>query len=68
MFIGFLFWYKGLATGGIARVGQMQLLQPFMSLVGAAVIVGETLSWTNMGFALAVIVTVGLGRRMKIYR
>jgi drug/metabolite transporter (DMT)-like permease len=68
MFIGFLFWYKGLATGGIARVGQMQLLQPFMSLVVAAVIVGETLSWTNMGFALAVIVTVGLGRRMKIYR
>ncbi|WP_234030678.1 DMT family transporter [Undibacterium sp. 14-3-2] len=68
MFIGFLFWYKGLAIGGIARVGQIQLLQPFMSLFGAAVIMGETLSWTNMGFALAVIVTVGLGRRMKIHR
>jgi drug/metabolite transporter (DMT)-like permease len=68
MFIGFLFWYKGLATGGIARVGQMQLLQPFLSLLGAAVIVGERLSWMNMGFAIAVITTVGMGRYMKIHR
>src|SRR5450830_40581 len=68
MFIGFLFWYKRLATGGIARVGQVQLLQPFMSLLGAAVIVGESLSVINLGFAVAVIITVGLGRQMKIRR
>lgn len=68
MFIGFLFWYKGLATGGIARVGQIQLLQPFLSLLGAAVLLGEPLSWVNAGFALAVMATVGAGRRMKIQR
>ncbi|MFC5399246.1 DMT family transporter [Undibacterium jejuense] len=68
MFVGFLFWYKGLATGGIARVGQVQLLQPFMSLLGAAMIVGESLNLINMLFAVAVVVTVSLGRQMKIHR
>ena len=68
MFIGFLFWYKGLAIGGIARVGQVQLLQPFLSLLGAALLLGEGLSWMNTGFALAVIVIVAIGRRMNIRR
>lgn len=68
MFIGFFFWYKGLALGGIARVGQVQLLQPFMSLLGAAVIAGEALDASNMLFALAVIVVVAIGRRMAVRR
>ncbi|MFZ6647455.1 DMT family transporter [Undibacterium sp. TJN25] len=68
MFIGFFFWYKGLAMGGIARVGQVQLIQPFLSLLGAAVILGEALSINNIGFAVAVIVVVGIGRRMNIQR
>ncbi len=68
MFIGFFFWYKGLALGGIARVGQVQLLQPFMTLVGAAVIVGEPLDASNLMFATAVIVVVAIGKRMAIKR
>lgn len=68
MFIGFFFWYKGLAIGGIARVGQVQLLQPFLTLLGAALILGEQLNFNNMAFALAVIAVVTLGRRMKIQR
>ncbi|MFZ6767457.1 DMT family transporter [Undibacterium sp. Di26W] len=68
MFIGFFFWYKALALGGIARVGQVQLLQPFLSLLGAALILGETLSGREILFALAVIVVVGFGRRMNIQR
>ena len=68
MFIGFFFWYKGLALGGIARVGQVQLLQPFMSLLGAAVIAHEALDTSNMLFALAVIVVVAIGRRMAVRR
>ncbi len=68
MFIGFFFWYKGLALGGIARVGQVQLLQPFMSLLGAAVIAGEALEASNLLFALAVIVVVAVGRRMAVRR
>ncbi len=42
MLVGFLFWYRGLALGGIAAVGQLQLLQPFMSLALAALLLGET--------------------------
>jgi drug/metabolite transporter (DMT)-like permease len=68
MFIGFFFWYKGLALGGIARVGQVQLLQPFLTLLGAALILGEALDWHKLGFAVAVVAVVGLGRRMKIQR
>jgi drug/metabolite transporter (DMT)-like permease len=68
MFIGFFFWYKGLALGGIARVGQVQLLQPFLTLIGAALIVGETLDLRHVLFALAVIVVVAIGRRTAIRR
>jgi drug/metabolite transporter (DMT)-like permease len=68
MFIGFFFWYKGLALGGIARVGQVQLLQPFLSLLGASLILGETLEARNILFALAVLMVVAVGRRMAIKR
>jgi drug/metabolite transporter (DMT)-like permease len=44
MLIGFIFWYRGLALGGIAAVGQLQLLQPFMGLVLAASLLGEIVS------------------------
>ncbi len=54
MLIGFVFWYRGLAQGGIASVGQLQLLQPFFGLALAAVLLHEPVS----GFMLAV--TVGV--------
>jgi drug/metabolite transporter (DMT)-like permease len=44
MFIGFFFWYHGLALGGIARVSQIQLFQPFLGLALAALVLGETVS------------------------
>jgi drug/metabolite transporter (DMT)-like permease len=68
MFIGFFFWYKGLALGGIARVGQVQLLQPFLTLAGAALILGESLEARNFIFALAVLAVVAVGRRMAVKR
>jgi drug/metabolite transporter (DMT)-like permease len=68
MFIGFFFWYKGLALGGIARVGQVQLLQPFLTLVGAGLILGEALDARNFLFAVAVIAVVAVGRRMSVKR
>ena len=68
MFVGFFFWYRGLALGGIARVGQVQLLQPFMSLLGAAVLLGERLALNNCVFALAVIGVVCAGRRLQVRR
>ncbi|MGB3072570.1 MAG: DMT family transporter [Ottowia sp.] len=44
MLIGFVFWYHGLARGGIAAVGQLQLLQPFMGLGLAALLLQEQVS------------------------
>lgn len=68
MFIGYFFWYRGLVLGGTARVGQVQLLQPFLSLAGAAVLLGERLTLANCTCALAVIGVVAAGRRMQIRR
>ncbi|QNK08986.1 DMT family transporter [Enterobacter sp. JUb54] len=54
MLIGFIFWYKGLAIGGIAAVGQLQLLQPFFGLGLSATLLHETVS------PLMVLVTLGV--------
>ena len=66
MWIGFFFWYRGLAAGGVARVGQVQLLQPFFTVLIAALMLGEALNWKTVGFAAAVIATVAIGRRMQV--
>jgi len=68
MFIGFFFWYRGMALGGVARVGQVQLAQPGLSLVAAAVILNETLQIEHILFTFAVIAVVGAGKRMKVAR
>ena len=62
----FVLWYQGLALGGVVRVSQVQLLQPFMSLIVAAVFLGEHLTPMTLGFAVAVAVSVAVGRRMQI--
>ncbi|WP_170304320.1 DMT family transporter [Duganella radicis] len=68
MFIGFFFWYRGMALGGVARVGQVQLVQPFLSVLAATVVLGEALEWQTVIFAIAVIAVVGAGRKMQVKR
>ena len=63
MLIGFVFWYRGLAQGGIAAVGQLQLLQPIFGLALAAFLLHEPVSWTMLVVTLAVIVCVAGARR-----
>lgn len=63
MLIGFIFWYRGLAQGGIAAVGQLQLLQPFISMLLAAAILGETVSAAMLVVSALVIFCVIGGRR-----
>ncbi|WP_080779151.1 DMT family transporter [Chryseobacterium phocaeense] len=58
MFIGFIFWYKGLAQGGIATVGQLQLLQPFFGLGLAAYFLHEQVSLGMIGITIGVILCV----------
>lgn len=63
MLIGFVFWYRGLAQGGIAAVGQLQLLQPFFGLALAAGLLHERVSPAMLGVTLAVILCVAGARR-----
>jgi drug/metabolite transporter (DMT)-like permease len=66
MWLGFFAWYRGLALGGTVRVSQVQLVQPFLALLFAVPVLGETLDATTMAFSLAVIATVFLGKRMPV--
>jgi drug/metabolite transporter (DMT)-like permease len=58
MLVGFVFWYRGLAQGGIAAVGQLQLLQPFFGLALAATLLHEQVSLGMLGVTVAVILCV----------
>lgn len=66
MWLGFFAWYRGLALGGTVRVSQVQLLQPFVSIVAAVPLLGERLDLATVAFALAVIATVFVGKRMPV--
>lgn len=63
MLIGFVFWYRGLALGGIAAVGQLQLLQPFFGLAIAAALLGEAVSPAMVAVTLAVVGCVAGAKR-----
>jgi drug/metabolite transporter (DMT)-like permease len=66
MWLGFFAWYRGLAWGGVMRVSQVQLVQPFLALLLAVPVLGERLEWTTVGFALAVVAVVFAGKRMPV--
>jgi drug/metabolite transporter (DMT)-like permease len=63
MLIGFVFWYRGLAQGGIAAVGQLQLLQPFFGLALAATLLHEPVSLGMLVVTVAVIACVAGARK-----
>ncbi|UCZ86178.1 DMT family transporter [Pseudomonas sp. L5B5] len=65
MLIGFVFWYRGLAQGGIAAVGQLQLLQPFFGLALAASLLHEQVSLGMLGVTVAVILCVVGARKFS---
>ncbi|EKC2242381.1 DMT family transporter [Salmonella enterica] len=65
MLIGFIFWYKGLAAGGIASVGQLQLLQPFFGLVLSATLLNEAVSPLMVFVTLGVILCVMGSRKFS---
>ncbi|MES2949730.1 MAG: DMT family transporter [Pseudomonadota bacterium] len=66
MWIGFFAWYRGLAMGGTVRVSQVQLVQPFLSMLFAVPLLGERLDAVTVGFGLAVIATVFIGKKMPV--
>lgn len=58
MLVGFIFWYRGLALGGIAGVGQLQLLQPFFGLLLAGLLLHEPIAWTMIAATMIVVLCV----------
>jgi drug/metabolite transporter (DMT)-like permease len=66
MWLGFFAWYRGLVLGGVMRVSQVQLLQPFLALLAAVPLLGEKLEATTVLFALAVVAVVFVGKRMPL--
>ncbi|MGF7161513.1 drug/metabolite transporter (DMT)-like permease [Rhodoligotrophos appendicifer] len=63
MMVGFIFWYRGLALGGIAGVGQLQLLQPFFGFLLAAIFLGEPIAWTMIASTVVIVACVAGAKR-----
>ncbi len=66
MFLGFFAWYAGLALGGIARIGQVQLAQPVLTLVWAALLLGEHVTAGMVAAALVVLACVVATQRTRV--
>lgn len=63
MLVGFVFWYRGLALGGIAGVGQLQLLQPAFGLILAGLLLREPVAWTMIAATGLVVLCVAGAKR-----
>jgi drug/metabolite transporter (DMT)-like permease len=66
MWLGFFAWYRGLALGGVVRVSQVQLIQPFLALQFAVPVLGERLAPVTVLFSLAVVAVVIASKRMPV--
>lgn len=64
--LAFFAWYRALAAGGIAKVGQIQLLQPVLTMVLAMLLLGEPLDPVMMGIGLLVGVAVLMAQRARV--
>ncbi len=65
-YFGFWLWNNALALGGVARIGQIQLLQPFATLALAAIMLGEAIDFRMILFAAAVVAVVALGLKARV--
>ncbi len=68
MFLGFFAWYRGLALGPMARVSQVQLVQPVLTICWAALLLGEDLTWGTVVGGLAVVACAGAAVRVRLGR
>ena len=67
-FLGLFAWYHGLTLGGVGRVGQLMLLQPFMTLSFAAVFMGEQFGWSAVVCAAIVAGAIAVAKRASLKR
>jgi drug/metabolite transporter (DMT)-like permease len=67
-FLGFFFWNRAMAIAGVGRIGQLQLFQIFVTLIGSWALIGEEVKPITILFATIVFLTVWLGRTMPVHR
>jgi drug/metabolite transporter (DMT)-like permease len=68
MYLGFFAWYRGLAIGPMAQVSQVQLVQPVLTIIWAALLLGEELTWPTVLGGIAVILCAGIAVRIRLDR
>ncbi len=66
MFLGSVAWYRGLAAGGIARIGQLQLAQPLLALLWSALLLGEHVSPGTLLAAVLVLAAMAVCIRSRV--
>jgi drug/metabolite transporter (DMT)-like permease len=67
-FLAFFAWYGGMALAGVARVSQLQYLQPFFTIVGSVLLLGETITMSTIAVAVLVVLIVAQGRKAPVHR
>jgi drug/metabolite transporter (DMT)-like permease len=65
-FLAFFAWYHGMAIGGIAKVSQVQLLQPLMTIVASSLLLGESISYLTILISIFVLLSIFLSRKTKV--
>ena len=68
MFLAFFPWYRGLAIGGVARIAQVQLAQPILTLLWSAMLIGERVGPTTVASAFLVLASVAATQRTAVGR
>ncbi|WP_419394023.1 DMT family transporter [Cytobacillus praedii] len=67
-FLAYVAWYSGMAIGGIAKVSQIQYLQPFLMILFAAVFLDETVTFFTIVIAMIVVFSVIIGKNTSVVK
>ncbi|GKV57006.1 hypothetical protein NCCP2222_29530 [Sporosarcina sp. NCCP-2222] len=67
-FLAYVAWYGGMSLGGIARVGQIQYLQPFIMIAFSVLFLGESITWLSIGLAIIVVMCVIIGKNAPVVK
>jgi drug/metabolite transporter (DMT)-like permease len=68
MFLAFFAWYVALGRGGVAKIGQVQLVQPLLTLIWSAALLGEHVGAGTIAASLAVVASVLATQRARVDR
>ncbi|WP_134686723.1 DMT family transporter [Brevibacillus migulae] len=67
-FLAYVAWYGGMALGGVARVSQLQYIQPFLMIVFATIFLDESITIVTIITAIIVVVSVIVGKNAPILK